>query len=102
MSEPVRSIHAGDAEKVGKRLYVLRRRAGLSVRQVSKRAELGRGQYADMEAGRVEPWASVGIVELYRISRALQCHISELFPEPDDLPPVSRPPGAVEGPPATD
>lgn len=56
----------------------------MSIQQVSSRAKLGSGQYADMEAGQVEPWAAIGIVELYRISRALECHVSELFLEPDD------------------
>lgn len=95
MSEPVPSVSADDAAQVGRCMRRLRDRAGLSVAQVSSRAKLRPEQYAGMEAGRADEWQTIGILELYRLSLALQCHVSELFLDTDDdgAGPARRPPG---------
>lgn len=55
-----------------------RRKAGLSVSELARRASLSRQQVGNYEAGRSEP----SMAALARLAAALKCDVAALMPAP--------------------
>lgn len=62
-----------------RRLLRKRLEAGLTIRQLAKKAHVGHGSISDLERGK----QSARVTMLAALARALECEIADLLPDED-------------------
>lgn len=65
------------AEKIAKKIYHQRQVSGLTAKQVAEKADMSRSTFSNVENGNQQVYSH----DLWKIAKALNCSIGELYPD---------------------